>query len=255
MDFVVYLVLLKITLANTLFIPVVENATSVFSYQMMGSGRTANEQLTMKSVFDLHIRFDKANKNLNLHVESIDMAQIGNKNWTGEIITALKMPFNISLTSDGAPDEILYDFAKETNYTIARKQLVMQQLTDIYKEYKKILGQSLTEKVNYTELDNMPFGRCLTTVNESLSSVYFTIEYHSKKEYCSGKVDPLFTMDMNVEVHTQSEFFKSFVFAKESMDFTRYKLDVLVKLESVPDMDVEIYTLITLKEILADPED
>lgn len=236
-----------------LFLPVQDNADSIFGYQMVGAGRVSDQHFTIKSIFDLHIRNDSQNRQLKLHIENAS-GRVGTDEWSEVVIKPLRLPFNITLSDEGAPQKIEYDITKETNYTIARKELILQQLIEIHSEHKKYAKKPRNAYAGVENLENMPFGTCSTKINASLSMAYFTIDYEATRNDCKGKVDPFFTMDLNVDLFGESEFFKSYAFTKVDLDFQYVRLDALMKLQSSPEMDVEIYTLFTLKEILVDPE-
>lgn len=247
-------ILLSVSTGFQIFLPVQNNADSIFGYEMFGATHIHDNQFTIKSLFDLHIRHDSENQQLRLHIMN-PKGKVGQEDWTDATIAALKLPFNITLNASGAPANIECHNSLETNYTMARKIRIWQELKDIYEERQKHIGTPLAEYTVVQKLDETPFGICSTRINASLSLVYFTINYEAKRSECVGKVDPFFTMDMNVDVYPQSEFLKSFGFTKKHLDFQFIRLDGIIKLQTNPEIDVEIYTLITLKEIFVDPQE
>lgn len=243
----IYLCILILCLINTQtnqeFLPFQNNSESLFLYEIVGHGQVNHIGFGFDSKFTLHIT--KLNDSRLLMNITEPAGKVGNEEWSLETLVALEQPFYINLNATGTPTGIEYDIDVETNYTIARKELILKQLQDIFNEHKKY--QKLEKKeFNKTEtLSNMPFGSCETNINMTTSIVYTSIEYDATAEKCKDKIDPFYTLDMDVDVYPQSEFRKSFAFTIDDFTFQYVRLDARLKLKSEPEMDVDIYSLIT----------
>lgn len=228
------------TQTNQDFLPLQENAESIFFYEIVGSGQVNHISFGFDSKFNLHItKFNESKYLLNI------TEPVGHEEWSEETLTALVQPFYITLNDTGAPSEIEYDFEAETNYTIARKELILKQLQEIYAEYQKYNNLEKKELNTIESLANMPFGKCETKVNMTTSIVYTSIEYEATASSCKEKIDPFYTLDMAVDVYPHSEFRKNFAFTIYDFTFQYVRLDARVKLKSEPEIDVDIYFIMT----------
>lgn len=231
------------TQTNQEFLPLQENAETIFYYEIVGSGQVNHIRFGFDSKFYLHITKLEESKYLMNITEPA--GKIGNEEWSTETVTALEQPFYIILNDTGAPTGIEYDFEVETNYTIARKELILKQLQEIYVEYQKYHNLEKKELNAIQTLPNMPFGTCETKINITTSSVYTSIELEATANKCKEKIDPFYTLDMDVDVYPQSEFRKSFAFTIGDFTLQYVRLDARLRLKSEPEMDVDIYSLIT----------
>lgn len=241
--------------AIQLFLPVQNKATSVFHYEMIGAAHMGEQKFVMESKFKLHVRKSLDNSKLFLKIEE-PSGRLGPEVWSNDILRPLQHPFNVTVGTKGKPRTILLDKKVETNYTRARKELILKQLQEIFLEHKKYSTKTRRPFVKTEKLNDMPFGTCSTKVNASESAVYFTIDYEARRSDCEGKIDPFFTMDMtNVDVYSGSEFIKTFGFTRNEFDFQFVRLDARTKLLTEHTYDVEIYTYLNLQEIISDPEE
>lgn len=226
------------------FLPLQENAESVFYYEIIGTGQQDSHLFGFDSKFNLHIIKNEEDNKLLMNITQAS-GKIGRDQWSNDLLSALEQPFNLTLNKKGAPIKIEYNVDIETNYTMARKDLILKQIKEIYNEYKKYVNISNNIFVRTEKLPNMPFGKCETKTTANTSLVYFTIDYEARADSCKGEVDPFFTLDMNVPVHPQSDFLKTFGFTLDGFIFQYVRLDARIKLESIPEIDVQIYTMIT----------
>lgn len=228
------------------FLPLSENAESIFYYEIVGNGQVNHNGFGFDSKFNLHITKKEEFKYL-INITN-PAGKVGSIEWSKETLNALEQPFYILLNTTRTPIGIEYDFEVETNYTIAQKELILKQMQEIYKEY--INYSHLDNKnSNVTQsIDNMPFGSCETKVNVFVSTVYVNIEYEATASDCKGNIDPLYKLDMeSVHVYPQSEFRKTFAFTTTDFLFQYVRLDARLKLKTEPETDVDIYSLFTFK--------
>lgn len=241
--------------AIQLFLPIQDDATSVFQYEMIGAAHMGDQKFIMESKFKLHIRKTADNSKLLIKIKE-PYGRLGEEVWSNDILTPLQHPFNVTVGNRGKPRTILLDKKQETNYTRTRKELILKQLQEIFLEHKKYSTKTRRPFVKTEKVGDMPFGSCNTKINASESAVYYTIEYEARRSDCEGKVDPFFTMDMaDVDVYSGSEFIKTFGFTRNEFDFQFVRLDARTKLLTEQAYDVEIYTYLNLQEIISDPED
>lgn len=237
-----------------LFLPVQNKATSVFQYEMIGAAHFGTQKVVMEAKFKLLVRKSPDNSKLFLKIAD-PSGRMGDTVWTSDILEPLQHPFNVSVGQRGKPRAIHLDKQIETNYTRARKEYILKQLQEIFLEHKKYANKTRRPFVKTEKLNDMPFGTCSVKVNGSESDVYYTIDYEARKSECEGKIDRFFTMDMDVDIYSGSEFIKSYGFTRIEFDFQFIRLDARTKLLTEREYDVEIYTYLNLQEILSDPEE
>lgn len=229
------------------FLTLEKDAVSIFHYEIVGSGQVNHVRFGFETKFNLHITNTEEFKYLiNITNPS---GKVGNEEWSIETLNALEQPFYIILNDTGAPLELEYDFQVESNYTIACKELILKQIQEIYMEYKKFSNLEQKEVIETRTVTNMPFGECETKINMTTSIEYTSIEYEATANKCKGNIDPFYTLDMEVDVYPQSEFQKTFMFQNPDFDFQYVRLDARLKLKTEPEMDVDIYSLITFNGV------
>lgn len=229
------------------FLPLQKNTESIFHYELVGSGLVNNVRIGFDSKFNLHVTHSAELKYLINIVKPA--GKVGNEELPIETIKALMKPFYIIFNESGAPLRLEYDFQVETNYTIARKELILKQFQEIYDEYQKYKNLEKKELFETQLITNMPFGKCYTQINITTSIIYTYIEYEATAKTCEGNIDPFYTLDMEVDVYPQSEFWKSFAFTASEFVFQYFRLDARLKLKTEPEMYVDIYSLITFNGV------
>lgn len=229
------------------FLPLQKNIESIFYCEIVGSGHANHVRFGFDSKFNIHVTHSAELKYLINIVKPV--GKVGNAELPIETIKALVQPFYIILNATGAPFRLEYDFQVETNYTIARKELILKQFQEIYDEYQKYKNLEKKELFTTQLITNMPFGKCYTQINMTTSIIYTYIEYEASAKTCEGKIDSFYTLDMEVDVYPQSEFWKSFAFTAPEFEFQYFRLDARLKLKTEPEMDVDIYSLITFNGV------